>query len=398
MRSATLYPRPVVPTPRVASVRVDRRAFLRAGLASAAVVAVGPRLAGCGPDLGPYGELRAADANGIKLPSGFTSRVLARSGSTVPGTAYSWHHNPDGGATFRTTGGGWAYVSNSERNSRLGGASAVRFAADGAVVAASSILSGTTNNCAGGPTPWGRWLSCEEFDGGRVWECDPLGVAPAVVRPALGVFNHEAAAVDPDRGHVYLTEDKTDGRLYRFRPTAYPDLSAGVLEVATVVSGLVRWTAVPDPSATLLGPTRQQVPTSTAFNGGEGAWYGGGSLWFTTKGDNRLWELDVVTSELTVLYDATRFSTPVLTGVDNIVQAANGDLYVCEDGGDMQLVIVRPDGAVWPFLQVTGHAGSELTGPAFDPSGTRLYFSSQRGAAGTATGITYEVRGPFRTT
>jgi len=69
---------------------------------------------------------------------------------------------------------------------------------------------------------------------------------------------------------------------------------------------------------------------------------------------------------------------------------------VCEDGGDMQLVIVRPNGQVWPFLQVTGQNSSELTGPAFDPSGTRLYFSSQRGPTGTGRGITYEVRGPFQ--
>jgi secreted PhoX family phosphatase len=87
----------------------------------------------------------------------------------------------------------------------------------------------------------------------------------------------------------------------------------------------------------------------------------------------------------------------VLTGVDNVVRAANGDLFVCEDGGDMQLVIVRPNGEVWPFLQVTGQAASELTGPAFDPSGTRLYFSSQRGPTGTGSGVTYEVRGPFKT-
>jgi secreted PhoX family phosphatase len=375
---------------------VDRRAFLRVGLAGAAVAAFGPRLAACGPDLGPYGELGAADANGIKLPSGFTSRVLARSGSPVPGTTYTWHAAPDGGATFPVAGGGWAYVSNSELGTGAGGAGALRFGADGAVVGASRILSGTARNCAGGPTPWGRWLSCEEFDGGRVWECDPLGVAAAVVRPALGVFTHEAAAVDPVRGHVYLTEDKPDGRLYRFRPAAYPDLSSGVLEVATVAGGTVRWTAVPDPSAAVL-PTRQQVPGSTAFNGGEGAWYADGTLWFTTKGDNRLWELDVGTSQLTVLYDATRYANPVLTGVDNIVQARNGDLYVCEDGGDMQLVIVRPNGDVWAFLQVTGQSGSELTGAAFDPSGTRLYFSSQRGPTGTGSGITYEVRGPFRT-
>ena len=57
------------------------------GLAGAAVAAVGPRLAGCGPNAGPYGVLGAADANGIRLPSGFTSAVVARSGSAVPGTA-----------------------------------------------------------------------------------------------------------------------------------------------------------------------------------------------------------------------------------------------------------------------------------------------------------------------
>jgi hypothetical protein len=48
---------------------------------------------------------------------------------------------------------------------------------------------------------------------------------------------------------------------------------------------------------------------------------------------------------------------------------------------------------VYPFLQVVGHSGSEIAGPAFDPSGTRLYFSSQRGRRGLMNeGITYEVK------
>lgn len=83
----------------------------------------------------------------------------------------------------------------------------LRFDASGAVTAASRILSGTNNNCAGGKTPWNTWLSCEEVDNGRVWEAYPFG-GTAVARPAMGRFNHEAAAADPIRRVIYLTEDK----------------------------------------------------------------------------------------------------------------------------------------------------------------------------------------------
>jgi hypothetical protein len=63
---------------------------------------------------------------------------------------------------------------------------------------------------------------------------------------------------------------------------------------------------------------------------------------------------------------------------------------VAEDGGNLELVVVRPDGSTTPVLQLTGVTGTELTGPAFDPSGTRLYFSSQR-----SPGVTYEVTGDW---
>ncbi len=74
----------------------------------------------------------------------------------------------------------------------------------------------------------------------------------------------------------------------------------------------------------------------------------------------------------------------------------SGDLYVAEDGDDLQLCLFTPgpERSVAPFLQVVEHAGSELTGPAFCPNGQRLYFSSQRGTDGN--GVTFEVRGPFR--
>jgi hypothetical protein len=277
--------------------------------AAAAGLSLAPwRSAHAGPPVvtgpGPYGALLDPDANGIRLPAGFTSRVLARALEPVAGTGHLWHRAPDGGATFRVRGG-WIYVSNSEANP--GGVGALRFDRFGQVVDAYTICSGTAINCAGGATPWGTWLTCEEFDSGHVWECDPTGAAPAVKRPALGGFSHEAAAIDRRRRHVYLTEDETDGRLYRFSPSRWTRLEAGLLEVAVVgAGGAVEWKPVPAPDPVLpLGtPTRHQVPESTPFQGGEGIFYFKSHVYFTTKGDNRVWDYDVRGERLSVIYDA----------------------------------------------------------------------------------------------
>lgn len=382
---------------------IRRRDFLSSGLVALGAVALGPgvwRHALAKParaGAGPYGPLNPPDSNGLMLPDGFTSRTIAISGTPVLGTTYLWHTFPDGGATFATLDGGWVYVSNSEVPGGLGGAGAIRFDSDGGIVDAYSILTGTSSNCAGGPTPWGTWLSCEETDSGRVWECDPLGVREAVVHDAMGVFSHEAAAVDPVRKYVYLTEDEPDGRFYRFKPAAYPKLDDGRLEVAQVRrDGTTTWRKVPDPSASSV-PTRLQVKESRRFNGGEGTWYDNGLVYFTTKGDNRVWIYDTRRSRIEILYDDDVLRDAPLTGVDNVMMAkASGDLFVAEDGGDLDIVLITQDRTVARFLKLTGIAaqGSEIAGPALDPSGKRLYFSSQRGFA---RGITYEVTGPFRT-
>lgn len=344
---------------------------------------------------GPYGPRRAPDANGIRLPDGFRSRVIARGGERVHGTDYVWHEASDGAATFAADDGGWILVSNSEVIE--GGASAIRFGAAGEIEDAYRILDGSIYNCSGGPTPWGTWLSCEEVGGGRVWECDPRGRRMAVPLPALGRFKHEAAAVDPSRGHVYLTEDIPDGALYRFTPARPRDLSEGVLEVAIVgAGGNVRWRRVPDPAARAR-ETRDQVSGATRFKRAEGIWFDRDVVYLSTTGDHRVHAYDVHTERIEVLYDGLASRDAPLLRVDQMTASPAGEVFVCEDlaTGEIDIGVIERGGRTTRFLSVTGddHVGSELTGVAFDPSGTRMYFSSQRARE---RGVVYEVSGPFR--
>ncbi len=402
---------------------MDRRAFLQAGVIGAGgLVASSSAAAARQPAAtGPYGSLDGIepDANGVILPEGFTSRVVGIGGETVEGTDHEWHVFPDGAATFDDGQGGWFYACNSEVFSAgLGGVSAVHFDADGKITAAYPILTGSIANCAGGPTPWGTWLSCEEDFGneqGLVWECDPSGASEPVSHPAMGRWAHEAAAVDPVGEKVYMTQDHPEGLLYRYTPTNYPDLSEGLLEAAILREGdEVLWEEVPDPSGAS-APTRTQVEGAALFNGGEGIWYHDDWIYFCTKGDNRVHAVNVRTDHYEGVYTAdpaqVAAGTAVLSGVDNItVEEGTGDLFVAEDGGNMEIVTITPDGAVSPFLRVPGQDDSEITGPCFNPAGDRLYFSSQRGqspravsdivpgleAIGNTAGITWEISGPFR--
>lgn len=384
---------------------LSRRQLLARGARAAGALGLGllggvlapPAVRAAGAD--DFGPLQAPNADGLRLPAGFRSRIVAVSGQRVASTGYTWHEAPDGGATFATDDGGWIYVSNSERAFFMGGVGAIRFDRTGRITHAYSILRLTTRNCAGGPTPWGTWLSCEETSSGKVYECDPFTPgSQGEARPAMGVFNHEAAAVDPIAKTVYLTEDRSDGLLYRFTPARYPDLSSGVLEAA-VASGdgpiapgkarTLEWKAVPDPGADDL-ETRYQVPDAARFDGGEGAWYEAGFVFFSTKGDERVWKLTPASNRLEIVYDAATNPNPVLRDVDNVFAAPGGDVYVAEDSGTLQIVALTRTGQVKPMVQVVGHPGSEITGPALSPDGTRLYFSSQR-----SPGTTFEVTGPF---
>ena len=235
-----------------------------------------------------------------------------------------------------------------------------------------------------------------------MWECDPEGRRPARPLPALGRFAHEAAAVDPATGVVYLTEDVPGGLLYRYVPPRparggrAPDLDGGRLEaLARAPGGGLRWAAVPGRPADR--PLRERVPGGVAFDGGEGIVWLGGRVVFATKGDGRIRVLEPEAARLAVLWDPARHARPGLAAPDNLAVTPGGNVLAAEDGGELRLSVVTPGGDAFPVVQVTGQPASELAGPAFHPAGDRLYFSSQRGTAGHAGGgITYEVRGPFR--
>jgi uncharacterized protein len=420
-------------------VDVTRRSFLaRTALASGAL-ALGPafwaRIASAATaGTGPYGPLGPPDANGVRLPAGFTARVVARGNEVVAGTRYRFPIQPDGQTTIATRDGGWILVTNAEAPVPDGGVSAMRFAPSGAVTDAYRVLSGTILNCAGGRTPWGTWLSCEEHDEfdlellppggagagvgrGAVWECDPTQASQGTRRPALGLFKHEAVCVDPADQRLYLTEDDVDGCLYRFTPDVYPFLDAGQLEVAVVApDGAVTWQPVPNPTPVPgQPPTREQVPGATRFRRAEGIWFDSAMVYVATTADHRIHAYDTERRRIDVVYDRAATPDTPITDPDNITVSPAGDLYICENppdasAGSLEVGLLTPDLVISAFARFEGPkhvydapalGPSELAGAVFDPSGRRLYVTSQRARTSASgdipgPGEVYEITGPFR--
>ena len=189
----------------------DRRQFVGKLLKISALSLAAPKIASANhkPTVDTsMKHLMPANKNGIRLPKGFQSRIVATAGlSPSKNSKYSWHEEPDDGAVYqdlsRKNKGGWIYACNEETDT--GGVGALKFNAKGEVIDAYRILDNTLYNCAGGKTPWNTWLSGEEIPYGMVWECDPYGNNLAQPIACLGNFKHEACAVDPINRIIYLT-------------------------------------------------------------------------------------------------------------------------------------------------------------------------------------------------
>lgn len=439
---------------------LSRRVFLRNLLFTAGSAAAAGWLSACGDSRSPpprrspfadIGPLLAPDENGVRLPAGFSSRVVAVVNEPpVPGNPdFVWHADPDGAGVFRTGDGGWIYVSNSEaRDSTTGGAvlqplpgtsreeaellgfrggvSALRFDAGGNLVDAYAVQRGTTTNCSGGVTPWGTWINGEEILDGYMFECSPLRDGGAARRlDRFGRFAHEQVALDAAGRVIYHTEDL--GGNERFYRSVYsaaewpgggrPDLAnSGVLQALAVDAGIeaarqgpvpIRWLAVIND-----GTPQHEVylPETTIFAGNEGVWFLDGFVFFSTKSDDNIWVIDTFGNTIESIYNPADGpvgspvdpSEPAMFGVDNLFMTLDGEMIVVEDGGDLRAMVLLPDRSTIPLLRLPGSPDvTEVTGPAFSPDGRRLYVSSQRAlrmgdpATFGTGGVTYEITLPF---
>jgi len=239
---------------------LSRRHFLQRTAAGVVLIGATDILltvpnAGAGPRAVGYGALVADPAGRLALPEGFSYRIVTEAGRTLLESGQPTPGKHDGTGAFKARAGGTVLVNNHEIGSlarattdgtvpvplvdglvydpgMAGGCTIVETDRDGARVDEYVGVAGTSTNCAGGITPWDTWLTCEEDgtragqngatkDHGYVFEVDPFDRAanrdPKPIK-ALGRYAHEAAAVDPRTGDIYLTEDAAgpNGLYYRW--------------------------------------------------------------------------------------------------------------------------------------------------------------------------------------
>ena len=369
--------------------------------------------------------------------------VIAAEGDTV--TLCRNHEVEGSGAAFGEAGATY------DRFGKGGCTNLVFNTKTGRLESSWASLRGTVRNCAGGPTPWGTWLSCEEttlengdkagakdartleFEQthGWVFEVPAKGTSEARPIKGMGRFTHEAIAFDPASGVIYMTEDRPQAGFYRFRPAERRDLQAGgtvqmlrAKGTQDLVRGLkggqtfeVSWVDIEDPEVAHADDKRRgdgcfrkgYAQRGAMFSGLEGCWHTQGKVYFTAKsgGDSaagQVWCYAPAEETLTLLFESP--GGMVLDMPDNITMSPRGGLVICEDGHtapQQRLQCLTPEGAVAPFaanavdLRKTPHLGFALdyrklewAGATFSPDGNWLFANLQ------TPGITFAITGPWR--
>jgi len=449
---------------------ISRRQFGLGSMAAMAFASYAQRaIASAGAtyrsEIAGYGDLLPDPAGFLDLPRGFSYQVISSAGEAMD-DGFLVPDNFDGMGCFALPGGKLALVRNHElgvdsarkgptggdpkREARLAGRGAYDRASSGMVLpGGTSIviydpatgrreeqflsLAGTTVNCAGGITPWGSWLSCEETvvaapetgrSHGWIFEVPAArrGLADPVPLKAMGRFRHEAAAVDPVTGIVYLTEDRDDGLFYRFIPDHPGELArGGRLQALAIANGIsdsrnwsgtgfaagsshpVRWidlAEVESPGDDLR--LRGHALGAALFARGEGIHLGLGQdgareFFFTctSGGSGRYGQIFRLTTgggsgdRLELFVEST--DPQLMDYADNLTVAPWGHLIVCEDrtGNKINhLKGVSPQGKLYTLARL--NAETELAGACFSPDGSILFVNAY------APGRTLAIRGPWR--
>ena len=464
-------------TPTFPDMTLTRREMLKRSAAAAGGTVVATTLGGvfvsAGPagalPLGGYGPLVADPAGVLDLPEGFSYRILSRGGdgyptgfSTYTGTAERVAGDNDAMGSFLERSSGNTLVVRNQELSASGGDLLERVPTtyqgqpvatydpaagggttnlvldrDGNLLREYPSLAGTFNNCAGGVTPWGTWLTCEETSNfvpndasgvrhGYVFEVDPRGVSTnAVPYRAMGRFPHEACAVDPRNSDVYETEDAgITGLLYKFVPTdkskRFGSLASGGSLFAMLVPGFTRFEQITTPGTVISGITwtpspvdpdvgfgvnlRDLFPNTEVTRGQklEGAWFADGVLWFVLsrfdvapaagqpdlRNNGQVFRYDPVKNQLELhvyLPVGGVFDQP-----DNIVVTPFGGAFLCEDGGGDQYVVgVDGQGATFPFAKNRLSGNSEFAGACFSPDARFMFVNIQNPST------TFAITGPW---
>ncbi len=422
-----------------------------------------------------YGPLQK-DENGIlNLPKGFQYKIISKKGKIMDDGLLT-PGRPDGMGAFEGKDGKVILVRNHENNPddfgngafgpnnekigmtnlgrfyergkdilpALGGTTTLIFnEKKGDVEQEFMSLAGTVRNCAGGVTPWGSWLTCEESvvkagdyngdlekDHGYVFEVAAKSdgeLQKAIPIKEMGRFNHEAVAVDPRTGIVYLTEDRGDGLFYRYIPHTPGKLQkGGKLQALALSWGKGKDTRnwkdqkedffpVGKPQSIYwidLGEIdspnddlryRGYGKGAARFARGEGIWFGDGELYFACTnggeiaagqvfryipGENEGKEDEFKTPGTLELF-AEPNDREILKNCDNVAIAPWGDILLCEDNPHPFVVGITPEGRYYKLAENIGYR-SEFAGGVFSPSGDTFFVNIQD------AGITLAITGPWR--